>query len=263
MATKLTHAPGTFCWPELSTTDQRAAEKFYSGVFGWTIQETPMGPDAHYTVFLKDGQDVAAATTINAEQAKMGVPPNWLSYVSTASVDDSVAKARTAGATLLAGPFDVMELGRMAVLADPTGAAFALWQGKTHGGISLFGATGSLVWTELVTPDVAKSTAFYSTLFGWTAEPMPMPDFTYTVMKRGADSAGGVMPLQAHMGKVPPHWMPYFAVDDVDATVARALSLGGTVCAPAMDIQDVGRMAILTDGQNASFAILKPSPRQA
>jgi len=267
MTQKTTIAPGTFCWPELSTTDQRAAEKFYGALFGWTIVESPMGPNEHYTIFQKNGQDVAAAATLNPEQAKMGAPPNWLSYVSTNNVDDSVAKAKAAGGKLVAGPFDVMEHGRMAVLQDPTGAHFALWQAKNHVGATLYGETGSLVWTELVTPDAEKAKAFYTGLFGWKAEAMPGADFTYTVLKRGdgkspEDSAGGIMPLLPRMGNMPAHWMPYFAVDDTDATVAKAQSLGGKVYAPAMDIPKVGRFAVVGDPQGAAFAILRPDPSQ-
>ncbi len=262
MSQKTTIAPGTFCWPELATTDQRAAEKFYGALFGWTIVESPMGPDQHYTIFQKGGLDVAACNTINPEQAKMGVPSNWLSYVATPSVDAGVAKAAAAGGKLLAGPFDVMEHGRMAVLQDPVGAVFALWQANQHVGIQLFGAAGSLVWTELVTPDVAKSLAFYTQVFDWSAQPMPMPDFTYTVVtpKGEERGTGGIMPLRPHMGPMPAAWTPYFAVDDVDATVAKAQSLGGKVCAPAMDIPNVGRFAMLADAQGAAFSILKPLP---
>src|SRR5215813_13329063 len=97
MAQKVTNAPGTFFWPELSTSDQAAAEKFYSALFGWTIQATPMGPDSHYTIFQKDGKDVAAGATLQPDQKKMGVPPNWLSYVSVTSADETVASAQKLG----------------------------------------------------------------------------------------------------------------------------------------------------------------------
>jgi len=263
MTEKTTYAPGTFCWPELSTSDQAAAEKFYSALFGWSIKETPMGPDEHYTIFLKDGQDVAAATKLQPEAVKMGAPPHWLSYVATASVDASVEKAKAAGAQLYAGPFDVMELGRMAVLADPTGAVFALWQAKTHPGVALLDAPGSLVWTELVTTDTAKAAAFYTGLFGWKAEVMDMPGMPYTVFKRGTASAGGMMARRPDMGNVPSHWLPYINVTDVDATIAKATALGGKVCAPAMDVPTVGRLAFLADAQGAAFAIINPNPNQA
>jgi predicted enzyme related to lactoylglutathione lyase len=157
-----------------------------------------------------------------------------------------------------------MELGRMAVLADPTGAVFALWQAKTHPGAALLDAPGSLVWTELTTTDTAKAGAFYTGLFGWKAEVMDMPGMPYTVFKRGTASAGGMMARQPETpGKVPSYWLPYINVKDVDATVAKAIAMGGKPCAPAIDVPTVGRLAILADAQGASFAIINPDPKQA
>jgi predicted enzyme related to lactoylglutathione lyase len=255
-----TYAPGTFCWPELTSTDQGAAEKFYTALFGWTIKETPMGPDSHYTIFLKDGQDVSALAQMDKEQEKRGIPSNWLSYVSTTNVDASVEKAKSLGATLLAGPFDVMEHGRMAVLQDPTGAAVALWQAKAHPGAARIDQPFALVWTELMTPDPKKSTPFYTGLFGWTTETMAMGGYDYTIWKRGKDSAGGMMQITPEMGKMPAHWIPYFGVTDVDAIVKKAKDLGGKIMLEPKDIPGVGRMAIVTDPTGAHFSILQPDP---
>ena len=257
MTEKTTYAPGTFCWPELATSAQAAAETFYTTLFGWTTKFSPMGPDSHYTIFLKDGKDVAAGSQINADMATMGVPPNWLSYVSVASVDESVAKAASLGGKLVAGPFDVMEHGRMAVLSDPTGAAFALWQAYGHPGATLLDAPGALVWTELGTNDVKKAAAFYGGLLGWTTEIMKMGDFEYTLWKRGAASAGGMYPITPDMGEVPPNWMPYFGVTDCDGTVAHAIKLGGALVMGPRDIPGTGRIAVLKDPQGAFFAILQ------
>lgn len=255
-----TYAPGTFCWPELSSKDQRAAEKFYTSLFGWTIKETPMGPDAHYTIFLKDDHDVAALTQMDKAQDSSGIPSNWLSYVSTTNVDASVEKAKSLGGTLIAGPFDVMEHGRMAVLNDPTGATFALWQAKAHAGAARMDQPYSLVWTELMTPDPKQSTPFYTGLFGWGTETMPMGTFDYTLWKRGKDSAGGMMQITPEMGKMPAHWMPYFGVTDADATTKKAKDLGGQAMVEPRDIPNVGRFAILTDPTGAHFSILQPDP---
>jgi uncharacterized protein len=255
-----TYAPGTFCWPELSSHDQRAAEKFYSSLFGWTIRETPMGPDSHYTIFLKDGQDVSALAQMDKPQQEMGIPSHWLSYVSTPNVDASVEKAKQLGGTLVAGPFDVMEHGRMAVLSDPTGAAFALWQAKAHGGATRLDQPYSLVWTELMTTDPKKAQAFYTGLFNWGAEAMPMGEFTYTLWKRGADNAGGMMQITPEMGPVPSHWLPYFGVENADATAKKAKDLGGKAVVEPRDIPNVGRFAVLVDPSGGHFAVLQPNP---
>ena len=119
------HKPGTFCWPELVTTDQKGAVAFYRDVFGWDVDEQPIGPDATYSMFKMSGQNIGAAYGMDAQQRARGVPPHWVSYVSVASADEAAKRAKELGATVLMEPFDVMDVGRMAVLQDPTGAAFS------------------------------------------------------------------------------------------------------------------------------------------
>jgi predicted enzyme related to lactoylglutathione lyase len=216
-----------------------------------------MGPDSHYTIFQTDGAAVAAGATLDPAQAKNGVPPNWLSYVSVASVDASLEKAKALGATVVAGPFDVMEHGRMAVLLDPLGAAFALWQMNQHPGAGILDVPGALVWTELLTKDVKQAGAFYTGLFPWTTEVQQMPNMEYTLFKRGDANAGGMMALTPEMKGVPPHWMPYFGVTDCDATTKKTTDLGGGVHLAPHDIPGVGRFAILKDPQGAAFSILQ------
>src|SRR5436305_9947198 len=122
------HAPGAFCWIELATTDQNAAKNFYSGLFGWVSADFPMGPDQFYTMFKLDGRDAAAAYGMDEQMRSRGIPPHWMLYVATDSADASAEKVRTAGGNVTAGPFDVADFGRMAVLQDPTGAMFSVWQ---------------------------------------------------------------------------------------------------------------------------------------
>jgi predicted enzyme related to lactoylglutathione lyase len=219
-----------------------------------------MGPDAHYTIFEKDGNPVSALAQMDKPQQEMGLPSHWLSYVSTANVDASVEKAKQLGGTVVAGPFDVMEHGRMAVLQDPTGAAIALWQAKAHPGATRLDQPYSLVWTELMTNDPKKSQAFYTGLFEWGTEVMPMGTFDYTLWKRGTHSAGGMMQIQPEMGPMPPHWMPYFGVENADATAKKAKDLGGKAMVEPQDIPNVGRFAVLVDPTGGHFSILQPAP---
>ena len=261
MIVTTTHAPGTFCWPELSTSNQAGAEKFYTSLFGWTMAQTPMGPDSHYTIFQKDGNPTAAANQMDPNVAAQGVPPHWLSYVATESVDASVATAQKLGGTLVAGPFDVMEHGRMAVLTDTTGTPFALWQAKQHPGVGVLDEDNSLVWTELCTDDTTKAAAFYQGLFGWTTEKWSDEPMEYTILKRGEAMAGGMMKKVPQMGPVPNHWMPYFGVADCDATVTKAQALGATVVVPPMDVPNVGRTAVIADPQGAMISVMQFAPR--
>src|ERR1700730_3102798 len=159
--------PGNFCWFELATSDQAAAKKFYGALFGWTANDVPMGPDSFYTMFQLRGKNVGAAYTQDSDQTQQGVPPHWGTYVAVANVDETIAKAKTLGGTVIVGPMDVAEHGRMAVLRDPTGAAISLWQANQHHGVGLWGKEGAFCWSELMTRDTTAATKFYAALFGW------------------------------------------------------------------------------------------------
>jgi len=255
MSTLASTVPGTFCWPELTTTDQKAAVAFYRGIFGWDVSESPMGPGEVYSMFTLRGQEVGAACTLRPEQRQQGVPPHWGSYISVTNADESVARAKSLGATVLAPAFDVMDAGRMAVLQDPAGAIFMVWQGKKHPGAKILNEPGALGWTELMTRDPKKAGAFYTALFGWTAKPnKSMPSYTEFSVQGVAQ--GGMMEIDAAMGDVPPNWLPYFRVADADKTAARAKELGAAILMGPSDIEHVGRFAVIRDPQGAVFAII-------
>jgi hypothetical protein len=262
MTTLTQHAPGTFCWPELATTDQNAARKFYGELFGWTHNDTPIGPDEVYTIFQKKGHDSAALANQQKEEKAAGVPPHWNAYVSVANVDQSAELAKKLGGKVVAGPFDAMEHGRLAFIQDPTGAMFALWQAKNHIGIGIAGETGALTWTELMTPDTTKATTFYTQLLGWKAEPMPMEQGgTYTVFTRpDGTRVAGMMATPDNAKGMPPMWTSYFQADNAAATVEQAKKLGGKALVPATPIPNVGTFAVLADPQGAAFGILQPLP---
>ena len=154
-------------------------------------------------------------------------------------------------------PFDVMDVGRMAVVQDPTGAMFCLWQAGMNPGVGLYNVPNSLCWNELVTPDTEKAGEFYSTLFGWTRNVQQFGPMTYTTFQNNERPAGGMYSPTPEMGNVPPHWLAYFAVDDCDAMIEKAVGLGAKSCMPATDIPGTGRFAVLQDPQGAAFAIIK------
>src|SRR5215204_319492 len=255
------YKPGTFCWVELGTSDGEAAKKFYTQLFGWDYVDHPLRPRTVYPMLTLNGTDVAALYTLMPDMVAQGIPPNWLSYVSVTNVDETAAKAKAAGATLMKEPFDVMTLGRMAVVQDPTGAVFALWQAKDHKGSAIRMAPNSVCWNELGTNDTQKAGEFYSNVFGWSKEGFGGP-IEYTVFKNGDEGVGGMYQIKPEMGPIPPHWLVYFAVEDCDAKVQNATELGASIMKPAEDIPGVGRFAILNDPQGAAFALLKPEPRQ-
>jgi predicted enzyme related to lactoylglutathione lyase len=243
------YEPGMFSWIELATNDAAAARTFYTSLFGWTAKDMPI-PDGGYTMLQKDGHDLGALY-----QTKE-IPPNWATYIAVENVDASAKKAGELGANILAPPFDVMDVGRMAFVADPQGAAFALWQAKKHIGATIRDETHTLCWNELMTPDVEASRDFYKALFGWNLK----VGAEYTEIYVGERPAGGMMQMPPDMQGVPPAWTPYFAVEDCDATVAKAKSLGGQTYVPPTDILSVGRFAVLADPQGAAFDVIKLSP---
>ena len=257
------HAPGSFCWIELGTNDTTAAKKFYKELFGWSFVDSPMGPGEFYTIFKIRDLDVAAMYTLREDQTSQGVPPHWMTYVSVASADDAAKKAASLGAKVLADAFDVMEAGRMAVLQDPQGATFCVWQAKTNTGIGLAGEPGTLCWDELWTTDHKKAANFYKGLFGWEAKDSTAdaPAGNYTEWVNGGKSIGGMLEITPEMGPVPPNWLPYFLVEDCDASAEKAKTLGGKMQVSPMDIPNVGRFAAIQDPQGATFAIFKPAPR--
>lgn len=257
------YKPGTFCWVELTTTNGQAAKKFYTELFGWTFTDNPIGPDMVYTMLKLNGKDVGALYQMSGDMTAQGIPPNWLSYASVTSADESAAKAKSLGANSLKEPFDVGDVGRMAVIQDPTGAVFALWQAKKHKGAGIVNVPGALVWNELTTSDTARAGEFYSGLFGWGIDAKTFGPTEYTIFQNGDRGAGGMFKLTSDMAGVPPFWLVYFAVDDCDAKVKKATELGATTIKPADDIPGVGRFAILQDPQGAAFAIIKTEPQSA
>lgn len=250
------YAPGSFCWIELATTDQNAAKTFYTSLFGWTVTDTPMGPGNDYSIFALHGRTSAAGYTLQPDQRARGVPVHWSLYIAVDNADQSAAKATQAGASVIMPPFDVPEAGRMAVLHDPTGAVFSLWQGGNVPGLGVTGEPGALCWADLSTPDPDRAAKFYSTLFGWSFKRGQNDPSSYMEIKNGDHFIGGIPPAHTDP-KVPPHWMIYFMVADVAATAAKAAQLGAKTLMPPQDMPGVGTWAILADPQGAVFAVFK------
>lgn len=252
MGARTGYAPGTFCWVDLTTPDQDAAKSFYTSLLGWEAQDMPAGEGVVYSMMMRDGSPVAAISPQPPQQRDAGVPPLWNSYVSVQSADAVAQRAGELGANVHAPPFDVFEAGRMAVIQDPQGAHILLWEPREHFGAALVNAPGALVWNELNTPDTDASSAFYSDLFGWEISPFEGTGEPYLSIKNAGANNGGVREL-ATPG-VPPHWLAYFGIEDIDQGIARVQELGGGVIAGPIDIQ-IAKIAIVSDPQGAIFAL--------
>jgi uncharacterized protein len=252
MGERTSYTPGTFCWTDLATTDQPAANEFYGGLFGWEAQDMPVGDGAFYSMMRLDGKDVAAIAPQPQQQRDAGVPPTWNSYVSVEDADASVARAAELGGTAHAPAFDVLEAGRMAVLQDPQGAFFMVWQPRNHFGAALVNAPGALSWNELASPDLDASTRFYGGLFGWSVEEVPGMEQRYLSIKNGGATNGGIRELSPP--DAPPHWLVYFGAEEIDAALARVVELGGTKLAGPIDI-GIAKFGVVQDPQGATFAL--------
>lgn len=257
MSTIVTHAPGTFCWVELGTTDPSAAKTFYGELFGWDFKDTPAGPDTTYTMLESDGQRVGGLYEMEAEKQEQGIPPHWNLYIATDDVDASATKAKDLGATVLMDPFDVMEEGRMTIVQDPQGGIFALWQGKNNPGMGERNTPGTLCWSELATPNADEANTFYTNLFGWNAEQSDIGGGPYTTFYRGEVQAGGMLQMTEEWGDLPPHWMPYFGVSDCSAAVEKVKELGGTVKFDPITVEGVGTFTVIQDPQGGVFSIIQ------
>ena len=252
------YAPGTFCWIDLGTTDPAAAKEFYSRLFGWSAEEVPAERAGTHTRFRMNGKDVCAVYEMRAEQQSRGASPCWTSYVSVTDAEERAELASGTGGTVLVPPVDVKDEGRMAVVQDPTGAVFSLWEPKAHYGAQVVNEPGGLVWNELATDDPNTASAFYTKLFGWRAETEGMGPVTYTTFNNGNTAAAGMLEMTEEWQGLPSHWMVYFAVADCDDTAAKAEELGAEIRVPPRDVP-IGRFSVIRDPQGAVFSILETS----
>jgi hypothetical protein len=255
------HPPGAFCWAEVGTVDRKRTKTFYGELFGWKYEDKPAGAFGVYTMCKTGGKDLAGLYEMSPELLRSGVPPHWMSYVAVPSADAACEKVKKHGGKVQQGPFDVMDVGRMAICQDPTGATFSVWQAKAHKGSSVMGESGTPCWFELATRGVEKAERFYKDVFGWSVKTGSDAGFVYREFSPpgSAMPQGGMMELTPQHGPVPPHWMIYFTVEDCDADASHCQALGGKVVVPPMDIPNVGRFSVLADPAGATFAIIKLS----
>jgi predicted enzyme related to lactoylglutathione lyase len=243
---------GTPCWVDLGADDVGRATAFYELLLGWDTQAGP--PESGgYVMCELGGRPVAG---IGPKMGPAGATPAWTTYLASDDVDATMAKVAPAGGQVLAAPFDVMDVGRMSVAADPGGAVFGVWQPGTHTGLRLANEPGSVCWNENMSRRFEANKAFYHAVFGYDYDDLSSADFRYAAFRTTGDPMGGIGDLgQLAPPEVPAHWRTYFGVSDTDAVVEQAVKLGGRIVAPPWDTP-YGRMALLADDQSAAFAIM-------
>ncbi|MER5880404.1 VOC family protein [Streptomyces sp. NPDC001910] len=258
------YKPGTPCWIDLMVPDQQAAIDFYCDLFGWQGEVGP-AEQGGYAVCTLRGRPVAGIMRAMNPDGTVPdpLPPTaWTTYLSTDDIDSTVKSVIDNGGTIMAGPMDVMDLGRMVVLADPAGALLGLWQSGTFGGAGTVKEHGALTWNELVTPDLPAASAFYSSILPVTTARSEMAGAEgHIVYQVDGRAVAGIMDSSELPQGTRPNWRPSFHVDSVDDIQAAAVRAGGSVQRPAFDMA-AGRMAVLADPQGGAFAVITPSPRQ-
>ncbi len=251
------YEPGRFCWAELATTDTEDAKRFYGGLFGWAASDLRMGKSMTYSMFALHGESLSAAYPQGETEKSMGIPPTWRLHISVANADDTTTKAQELGALIVVGPIDVQDSGRMSIIQDPTGAQFEIWEAKAFMGATIKQEPGAVDWNELYSSDLAASTEFYTQLFGWTADVSEMPQGSYTVFMDGDEQVAGMMGKPENIAGMPDYWSVYFNVANCDAAVDKVQELGGKLELEAMDVEGVGRFAVLSDPEGAVFSVME------
>lgn len=256
------HPAGTAIWSDLSTGNMEAVQSFYAGLFGWTFKD--QGPEfGHYHIAYKHEHPVAGLMAKTPEVAEY--PSAWTIYYASNDASADAGRIKELGGAIVAEPMPVGPLGHMVIATDPTGASFGLWQPLEFWGSALEAEHGSMAWQEVNTRDSKRALEFYTQLFSGkgeavTVETMPGATIYHTMKKDGRD-IGGILQMDHQWGDMPPHWMLYFAVDDIAQSLEVAKAHGGRVGVPPFETP-YGTIAVLADPDGAHFSVVQ-LPNQA
>ena len=249
--------PNNFVWYELTTTDAAAAEAFYAEVVGWTLQESGM-PGMKYTLLTTDAVPVAGLMALPREACDAGARPGWTGYVGVDDVDAFAGRVTKAGGKVHMPPTDIPNVGRFAIVADPQGAVFALFQPSSDMPRQAPDPLkpGLPGWHELMAADGSSAFGVYAELFGWTkGETIDMgATGTYQLFTAGKDAIGGMMTKPA---EVPiPFWNYYFQVDAIGAAIERLTTGGGKVIHGPVEVPGGAWIVQAFDPQGALFSLV-------
>lgn len=251
-------APGTPCWVDLFSSDTAKSKEFYAELLGWSYVDG----GEEFGGYISCTSDGYAVGGMMANDGSSGAPDMWTTYIAANDIDATVANAESGGAQVVAPAMVVGDLGSMAVLIDPAGAVFGVWQSGQHFGFAKYNEPGSVTWDELHTKDFAAATSFYGNVFGWKYDPVSETDeFRYSTAQVDGDTVAGIMDASSYLpDQAPSFWSVYFSVADVDESVALVEKLGGSVTRPAEDTP-FGRLADLVDPTGAAFKLHQVLPQ--
>jgi uncharacterized protein len=252
---------GRFVWRDLMTPDPEKSEAFYTELFGWDVDPVDMGPAGTYRI-VGPGKGLGGIVNLDPSH---GVPPHWVSYIATPSVDETTAKAAELGATIGVPPMDIPGIGRFSVMIDPLGAAFSPFtdtSGTENPPEGQIPQVGGVSWNELISKDAQASKSFYADLFGYTPEVKDMGTGPYTILNRGDIMEAGIFQAPAEV-PMPSAWVIYFVVANIDDALAKLEQLGGQNVSGIIEVPTIGRMATVSDSLGAMFSLHEPAPMPA
>ncbi len=251
---------GRFVWYDLNTKDPVQAQGFYKELLGWHVKPIEMGPEIGTYHMIHVGENGVGGFAPMPPDTP--APPHWMAYVSVDDVDAACERALAAGGKVAMPAMDIPNVGRFAVVMDPTGGVIAPFKTAQDGYLpepEPPQPAGNFVWNELLTTDVEACKSFYGEVFGWGHKEQDMGEMTYHIFTRGDKDTCGMMMMPPD-AQAPPHWIPYIAVDDVDASTAKAVEMGGKNW-NTMEMPGVGKFSVNADPQMATFALYKaPAP---
>ena len=253
------HRLGMFSWADMAVLDIDKAQAFYTKLLDLEATSTPIGPGMSYVMLNKAGKSCCALYPVTEKELKeRGGQSCWLSYFTVEDADAAAERVKELGGAVLFGPFDVFDEGRMAIVQDPTGAVFAVWQPKKGIGAEVFGEPGALAWNELCTHDVGAATTFYGGLFGWRANQVTSADGQeYTMFDLEGQPASGMIAIREEWGEMPSNWFIYLAVEDLEESLTRVEEMGGKVIHQPMEVENVGRFSFIQDAVGAYLSLIQ------
>jgi len=249
------HHPGKIIWADLVTPDLEAAERFYTGLFGWSFTTAQKGP-TDYAIAFEGGRPIAG---LLQKPIPLGEhhQPAWLTFIAVRDADAADRMALAHGAKSLAAPKSYPGRGRQAVIADPEGAIVAVLASSSGDPPDVLVEEGQWIWTSLLVNDPQASASFYKTVFGYEVFDLPSDDGSVHELLASDDYARASVNSLPAGGHRHPHWINFVRVPDAAAAAVKAVNLGGRVLVAPFEDRHGGKVAVVADPSGAPIGLME------